>query len=117
MISTDWLAVELAKHVCCSSFDVVRSLNCQACDLLACQGLLRAVKPKRFGGVTFSAYPRIGVSVAFILQYRLVWLASMQVLVGTTVRPRVSDPLLSASLTIRKKIAGFRFTAYVIHPT
>ena len=74
MISTDWLAVELAKHVCCSSFDVVRSLNCQACDLLACQGLLRAVKPKRFGGVTFSAYPRIGVSVAFILQYRLVWL-------------------------------------------
>ena len=34
-----------------------------------------------------------------------------------TVRPRLSGPLLSVSLCIRKKIAGDRCTAYVVHPT
>ena len=32
-----------------------------------------------------------------------------------TVRPRLSGPFLSGSLAIRKKIAGYQFTAYVIH--
>ena len=38
------------------------------------------------------------------------------VLVGQgTVRPRLSGPLLSGSLAIRKKIAGYRVTAHVMH--
>ena len=32
-----------------------------------------------------------------------------------TVRPRLSGPLLSGSLAIRKKIVGYRFTAYGMH--
>ena len=32
-----------------------------------------------------------------------------------TVRPRLSGPRLSGSLAIRKKIVGYRFTAYVMH--
>ena len=32
-----------------------------------------------------------------------------------TVRPRLPGPLLSRSLAIRKKIAGYRFTAYGTH--
>ena len=35
--------------------------------------------------------------------------------VQNTVRPRLSGPLLSGSLAIRKKIVGHRFTAYVMH--
>ena len=32
-----------------------------------------------------------------------------------TVGPRISGPLLSGSFAIRKKIAGYRFTAYGMH--
>ena len=32
-----------------------------------------------------------------------------------TVRPRLSGPLLSGSLAIRKKIVGYRFTEYTMH--
>ena len=34
-----------------------------------------------------------------------------------TVRPRLSGPRLSGSLAIRKKIAGYRCAAYVMHTT
>ena len=35
--------------------------------------------------------------------------------IPSAVRPRLSGPLLSGSRAIRKKIVGYRFTAYAMH--
>ena len=40
---------------------------------------------------------------------------SSLLIIGTKVKPRLSGPLLSGSLAIRKKIVGYRFTAYAMH--
>ena len=49
--------------------------------------------------------------------FLVVCVHSCLIYTGSTVRPRLSGPLLSGFLAIQKKKVGYIFTEYVMHPT
>ena len=107
-----------------SSPMLLQRLNniCYVCSWLHCNivnlsELSNTVHHDYFSTISILQFSKF-INFNFDIEMYMTVLQDLATALGqyqTTVRPRLSGPLLSGSLAIRKKIVGYRFSAYAMH--